>query len=86
MDSSIGIATGFRLDILGSILTRNNFSLFYSVQTGSAAHPASYPMSSGAYSQQPGREADNSPPSSIEVKNDGVIPPLPICLHSVILN
>jgi hypothetical protein len=26
---------------------------------------------------QPGREADHSPPSSVEVKNGGGIPPLP---------
>jgi hypothetical protein len=32
------------------------------------------------------READHSPPSSVEVKNGGVIPPLPICLHGVLLN
>jgi hypothetical protein len=35
------------------------------VQTGSGAHPASYPMGSWG-----------SPPSSAEVKKDGAIPPL----------
>jgi hypothetical protein len=32
------------------------------------------------------READHSPPSRTEVKNGGAIPPLPICLHGVMLN
>jgi hypothetical protein len=50
---------------------------FYSspcVQTVSGAHPASYPVGTGgpfprgkAWS---GRDADHSPPSSAEVKND----------------
>jgi hypothetical protein len=43
----------------------------------SGAHPASYPMGTGGYF--PGgkaAEADHSSPSSTEVKNDGVIPPL----------
>jgi hypothetical protein len=43
-------------------------------------------MSTGALSQGLGREADNSPPFSIEVENGGVIPPLPISLHVVALN
>jgi hypothetical protein len=33
-----------------------------------------------------GREADHSPPTSAEVKNDGTIPSLPIRLHDVVLN
>jgi hypothetical protein len=37
------------------------------------AHPASYPMGfEGSFHSQ-GREADHSPPSSIEVKNGEVI-------------
>jgi hypothetical protein len=35
--------------------------------------------------EQPGHEADHSPPSSAEVKNGGAIPPLPIHLHKVVL-
>jgi hypothetical protein len=37
-------------------------------------------MGTGAFPpevKQPAREADHSPPSSAEVKNDGAIPPLP---------
>jgi len=35
------------------------------VQTGSGAHPASYPMGAGV--NRSGREADHSPPANIEV-------------------
>jgi hypothetical protein len=31
-------------------------------------------------------EADHSPPSSAEVKNNGAIPPLSICLHGIVLD
>jgi hypothetical protein len=47
-----------------------NFSLHHRVQDGSGAHPASYPMcTSGSFRgvKRPGREADDSPPSSAEI-------------------
>jgi hypothetical protein len=60
------------------------YSFFFkSVQTGSGAHPDTYPMDTegeGAFFSGinlPGREADHSPPSTVKVKNDGAIPPLP---------
>jgi hypothetical protein len=44
------------------------------VQTGSGAHPASYPMGTGdsfpGGKARLGRDADHSPPSSAEVKNE----------------
>jgi hypothetical protein len=44
------------------------------VQTGSGAHPASYPMGTGGsfpgVKARPGRDADHSPRSSAEVKNE----------------
>jgi hypothetical protein len=47
-----------------------SYSLF--VQTGSGAHPASCPMGTGdpfpGAKARPGRDADNSPPSSAEVE------------------
>jgi hypothetical protein len=52
-------------------------SLLYNVQTGSGVHPAPYPMSIGRSLKRPGREADQSPPSSAEAKNGGAIPPHP---------
>jgi hypothetical protein len=43
-------------------------------QTGSGAHPASYPMGTGGSfpggKARPGRDADHSPPYSAEVKNE----------------
>jgi len=47
-----------------------NFCLRLSVQTGSGAHPTSYPMGTGGALpriKRPKREADSSPPSSAEV-------------------
>jgi hypothetical protein len=46
-------------------------------------------MDTGVFSQgleRPGREADQSLPYSIEVKNGGTIPPPSTSLHSVMLN
>jgi hypothetical protein len=56
-----------------------NVSVLHSVHIGSEAHPVSYPLATGALSsglKPPGREADHSPPSSVEVKNGEAIPPL----------
>jgi hypothetical protein len=53
-------------------------------QSGSGAHPASYPLGIGAISagvKRPGREVNHLPLSSAKVKNSGVIPPLPLPLH-----
>jgi hypothetical protein len=36
--------------------------------------------------KQPTCEADHSCPSSAEIKNVGAIPPLPRCLHGMVLN
>jgi hypothetical protein len=46
-----------------------------SSQAGSGVHPASCRMSTGA--RLLGRKADYSSPSDGDVRNDGVIPPLP---------
>jgi hypothetical protein len=50
-----------------------DFSSSPCVQTGSGAHPASYPMGTGGSfpggKARPGSDADHSPPSSAEVKN-----------------
>jgi hypothetical protein len=56
------------------------FPVLHSVQTDSGAHPASHPM--GLETLSPGvkrssLEADCSPQSSSEVKNNGAILPLP---------
>jgi hypothetical protein len=62
------------------------FSL-HVVETGSGAHPASYPMGTGALSpvvKWPGHEADHSPPTSTEVKKMWVYTSTPMawCLNS----
>jgi hypothetical protein len=51
---------------------RTRFSPFYTLQTGSGVHPASYTMGTAVFSpgvKQLGREADHSSPTSDEVKN-----------------
>jgi hypothetical protein len=77
-DSSVGIVMGRMLEARGSIPGRGKtFSIFHSVQTNSEAHPASCPMGTGGLSlkvKRPGREANHSPPSGAEVKNDSPIP------------
>jgi hypothetical protein len=71
----ISMALGYGLEDGGSRVRfpagAGNFSLHHRVQTGSGAHPASYPMGTRALSlgvKRLGREADHSPPSSVEVK------------------
>jgi hypothetical protein len=54
--------------------TGAHFSCSPCVQIGSGAHPASYPMGTGGSFSGgkvwPGRDADHSPPSRAEVKNE----------------
>jgi hypothetical protein len=51
-----------------------DFSSVLYVQTGSGAHPASCTMGTGdpflGGKARPGRDADHSPPSSVEVVNE----------------
>jgi hypothetical protein len=51
-----------------------DFSSSPCIQTGSGAHPASYPMGTwGPFpggKARPGRDTDHSPPSSAEVKHE----------------
>jgi hypothetical protein len=60
----------------------NRFSVFHSIQTGYEARPPSRVarcLSPGI--REPGREAHNSPPSSVEVKNCGAVSSL-LCMSS----
>jgi hypothetical protein len=73
--SSVSIVADYRLDDRGSIADRGrDFSSSLYVQTGSGAHPASYPMGTGdpfpGGKARPGRDANHSPPSNVEVKNE----------------
>jgi hypothetical protein len=67
-----------------------NFSLHHRAQTGSGAHPASYPMGTrGSFLgvKRPERKADHSPPSSAKVKVCvGIYLHSPIRLHDVVLS
>jgi hypothetical protein len=67
-----------------------NFSLHHRVQNDSGAHSASYPMGTrGSFPgvKRPRSEADNSPPSSFEVKNAwSYISTTPIRFHGVALS
>jgi hypothetical protein len=51
-----------------------DFSSSPCIQTGSGAHPASYPMGTGGSfpggKARPGRDTDHLPPSSAKVKNE----------------
>jgi hypothetical protein len=66
-----GLATGWTTE--GSDFESRycqEFSLLHVVLTDSRVHPTSYSMGTGAHSpgvKQPGREADQSPPTSAEV-------------------
>jgi hypothetical protein len=65
-----------------------DFSMFHSVQTGSGAQAASYPMGTrGSFpgDKRQGREADHSPLPCAKCKNGGAIPPLPIRHRGVVL-
>jgi hypothetical protein len=64
------------------VLVGVNFFLLHIIQTGYGARPTSCPM--GARGSSPGvkrlgREADHSPPSSIEVKNNWIYTSTPLC-------
>jgi len=74
--SSVGIATGYRLDDRSSWVRfpagAGNYSLLHCVQTGSGDHPASYPMDTRSFSlalKRLGRETDHSLPSRAKIKN-----------------
>jgi hypothetical protein len=72
-ESSVDIGTA--LDDRGSILGRRRIVLF-SIESRSALGPTQSPILSPGV-QRPGREADYSLPCNVEVKNSGVINPLP---------
>jgi hypothetical protein len=72
-DSSVGIAPDYGLDDRGGRSSSSSGvkNFLHVVQTGSGSHPASYLMGTGRFSRgakRPGRETDNSPPTSAEVK------------------
>jgi hypothetical protein len=90
-DSSVGITTGYGLDGGGGVdFRQGQDNFFFSIASRTALWPNQPPVQKvlGAAStgvKRQGREADHSPPSSAEIKTEG-ISPLPIRLHGVGLN
>jgi hypothetical protein len=78
LGSSVSIVSGYELDDraieVRSPAEAKYFSSSLCVQTGSGAHPASCKMGTGGpfpgAKALPGRNADHSPPSSVEVVNE----------------
>jgi hypothetical protein len=60
------------------------FSTAFRPALGPSQSPANGAFYPGV--KRPGREADHSLPSSAEVKNGDAMPPLPTCLHGLVLN
>jgi hypothetical protein len=72
--------TGYELHVRGPILGTGNIFLLHSVKMFSEDHTGSYKMGTANSSlgvKRPGRNADYSPPSSVEVNNGGATPPIP---------
>jgi hypothetical protein len=89
-DSSVAIVKGYVFNGQSSILGRSKISLF-STDSSLVLGPNHPPIQWVLGTISPGvkllgNEADHSPPPSVEVKIGGVIPPLPIYLHSKVLN
>jgi hypothetical protein len=74
--SSVSVVSGYGLGDRGSVPGRGkrDFSSKLCVQGGSRAHPASCTVGTGGTfpgcNARPGRDADDSPPSSAEVVNE----------------
>jgi hypothetical protein len=82
-DSSVGKATGYGQDVWCSTPGRGKNFLF-STASRPALRPTQPPLQyvlrvNSPELKRPGREADRSPSSSVEDKNDGAIPPPHIC-------
>jgi hypothetical protein len=74
LHSGAGIATAKGSDFESQY--RQDFSPLHVFQTGSGAHPASYPMDTGGALflgiKRPERETDHSPSASVEIRNTWV--------------
>jgi hypothetical protein len=92
-DSSVGTVLCYGLENRRSRVrfpARSGNFFHHRVQNDSGAHPASYPTGTrGSFPgvKRPEREADHSPPSSVEVKNEWsyTFTP-PVRLHCVVLS
>jgi hypothetical protein len=89
-DFSVGIATGYGLDDSGSIRGRVTI-IFSSITFRSALAPTKHSIEWALGTVSPPvkrleRGAKHSPLSSAEINNDGIITPLRISLHGVVIN
>jgi hypothetical protein len=92
-DSSVDIATDYGLDdrMIGFRVPAGaeELSLRNRIQTGSGAHPTSYPMGTGRLFplgvKRPGREADHSHPVPRSKNAWSYTSTLPIRLHGLVL-
>jgi hypothetical protein len=89
-DSSVGIATGYRLIGQGLIPdSETHFSLLHSVQTDSGSHTTPFQWVPGILSpgvKRLGRGSVHSPPTNAEVKNDGTVDPVTTWPHGLVLH
>jgi hypothetical protein len=79
-DMSVGVTTGYGLDSWSSIPDRDKsvFSTASRPALGPTQPPIKcVPVIVSPGIKQPGRDAEQSPPSSTEVENGGAIPSLP---------
>jgi hypothetical protein len=80
LDSSASIATGYGMNVWGSVPGRGKRFLFHSVKTGSGVHPTSHPLDTRGHFagvNRSVREADHSHLSSVVAKKNGAILQLP---------
>jgi hypothetical protein len=86
----IGKATGYELDCRGSITDRGKIFLFCTVSRPDPEFDQLLtqwvPGSLSPVVKRQGPEADYSPPSSAQEKNDGAILPLPLLLHGMVID
>jgi hypothetical protein len=85
-----GILVGYRLHSLSSVPVNAQIFLFSIVSRPAlmATQPPIQRVQGVLFPvvKQKGHEADHLPPYNVKIKNCGVILPLPICLHDIILN
>jgi hypothetical protein len=90
LDSKVGTVTGYGLKDRGLMPGRGKIILFSkaSRQALEPTQPLIQWVPAAIYLgvKRPRSEADQFSPFSAAVKNAGAIPPLPICLHGIVLN
>jgi hypothetical protein len=74
-DSSVSIASGYRIDGWGS---DPGWDILRNAHTDSGVYPVSHALSiGGSFTEGKATRAERSPPFIAKLENDGAIPPLP---------